>query len=265
LNQSSFDYPYHFHPELELTLILQGSGKRFVGDSIEDFKAGDLVLLGKNLPHCWLDYGKNPEEVKAIVIQFSDDCFGKDFFRLPEMQNTRRLLERSSRGIFFPPTDNDISNKIISITSLSSVNKILSFVGILNDLAGMKPARHRVLSKIDYALLSETSRFTRINTVYDFVYQNFKEEIRVGELAELVHMNVSAFCHYFKKSTGKTLSEFVNEIRIGYACKLLIEKDLTVSEVCFESGYNGLSNFNKVFKAITQHSPLNYRKEFTQN
>jgi AraC-like DNA-binding protein len=132
----------------------------------------------------------------------------------------------------------------------------------LNDLEGLRSANSRVLSKIDYAIRSESSRFTRINAVFDFVYQNFKNDIQLTELAALVHMNVSAFCHYFKKCTGKTFSEFVNEVRIGYACKLLIETDLTVAETCFESGYNGLSNFNKVFKTITGNSPLNYRNEF---
>ncbi len=258
----SFNYPYHFHPELELTLILHGAGKRFVGDSIEDFSAGDLVLLGKNLPHCWLDYGKNPEEVKAVVIQFSEDCFGKDFFKLPEMERCQRLLVKASKGIFFHSGVGHIRGKMAALPSLSNVHKLVSLIDILNDLAALRPANSKVLSKIDYAFRSESSLFTRINKVYDFVYQNFKGEIRLDELADLVHMNVSAFCHYFKKSTGKTFSQFVNEIRIGYACKLLIETDFTVAQVCFECGYNGLSNFNKVFKAITLYSPLNYRKEF---
>lgn len=262
IKTSSFKNPYHFHPEYELTLILKGTGKRFVGDNISSFNEGDLVLLGKNLPHCWLDYGKNKGDVAAIVIHFKEGCLGQDFFNLPELDAIKHLLDRSSRGIHFPASITKHIQDIISLMPYKDgLDCILYFLKIMQYLSG---SDHRILSQTNYGLKTENTKFNRINVAFEYLYKHFKQEINISTVAGLVNMNISAFCHYFKKCTGKTFSEILNEIRIGYACKLLIETDLNVSEICYSCGYNSLSNFNKRFKAINQLSPLNYRNEFNK-
>jgi AraC-like DNA-binding protein len=260
LETQTFDHPYHYHPEFELTFITAGSGHRFVGDHTDTFVSNDLILLGKNLPHCWLDYGQSKYPVSAVVIQFAEDCFGKNFFSLPEMHGIHTLLRKSGKGIQFHNADEKILNSLKEICRQSGPDQVISFLSILNKLASS--ANYSVLSRSEYSMTQSDAKFSRIDKVFGYVSENFKSTIDLAVTADLVHMTPSAFCHYFKKYTKKTFTQYVNEVRVGYSCKLLMETGFNVSEVCYQSGYNSLSRFNKCFKKITKRTPLNYRKQF---
>jgi AraC-like DNA-binding protein len=261
LEVETFDHAFHYHPEYELTLITAGSGHRFVGDHTDTFVANDLILLGKNLPHCWLDFGQSKHLVSAVVIQFDESCFGKNFFELPELYTIGQLLKRSGKGIRFNPSDPIALNLVTQIPTLSGSDQFIAFLSLLNRLA--QTTDYQLLSKSEYATNQSDTKFNRIDKVFNYVSANFKSGIDLTATAELVHMTPSAFCHYFKKYTKKTFTQYVNEVRIGYACKLLMETGMTVSEVCYQSGYNSLSRFNKCFKKISRRTPLNYRKQYT--
>jgi AraC-like DNA-binding protein len=260
LETKTFDHTYHYHPEYELTLITAGSGHRFVGDHTDTFVSNDLILLGKNLPHCWLDYGQSKHPVSAVVIQFGEDCFGKDFFDLPEMHMIDSLLKRSGKGIQFLKLDNSFLKSLQEFPTLSGPEQLISFLSIMHQLSTW--ANYAILSATEFSMTQTDTKFSRIDKVFDYVSTHFKAEIDLTLTADLVHMTPSAFCHYFKKYTKKTFTQYVNEVRVGYACKLLMETELNISEVCYQSGYNSLSRFNKCFKKITRKTPLHYRKQF---
>jgi AraC-like DNA-binding protein len=260
LETETFDHPLHYHPEFELTLITAGSGHRFVGDHTDTFVSNDLVLLGKNLPHCWLDFGQSKHLVSAVVIQFAEDCLGENFFHLPEMHNIHSLLKRAGRGIQFLNLSDSTMDDLKSIAQADGPERLVKFLAILNALA--RSTDYAVLSTTEYSAATPDTKFSRVDKVFSYVTDHFKTGIDLGHAAELVHMTPSAFCHYFKKYTKKTFTQYVNEVRIGYSCKLLMETEMNVSEICFQSGYNSLSRFNKCFKKITRRTPLNYRKQF---
>jgi AraC-like DNA-binding protein len=260
LEVQTFDHPYHYHPEYELTLITAGSGHRFVGDHTDTFMANDLILLGKNLPHCWLDFGQSKHPVSAVVIQFGESCFGKDFFELPELHKINQLLKRSGRGIRFPSPEPVILESLKTIPTLTGPDRIITFLALLNQLSISTDVQ--ILSATEYTMTQTDTKFNRIDKVFEYVSGNFRSGIDLSATADLVHMTPSAFCHYFKKYTKKTFTQYVNEVRIGYACKLLMETGMNVSEVCYQSGYNSLSRFNKCFKKMMKRTPLNYRKQF---
>lgn len=260
LETRTFDHPYHYHPEYELTLITAGSGHRFVGDHTDTFFSNDLILLGKNLPHCWLDFGQSKHMVSAVVIQFSEDCFGKGFFELPEMHRINLLLRRASRGIQFLKAGESLLEALHQIHQQTGPDQLITFLTIMNTLS--RSDDFTLLSTSDYNTTHHDTKFSRIDKVFEYVASHFRTGIDLSVTADLVHMTPSAFCHYFKKYTKKTFTQYVNEVKIGYSCKLLMETELNVSEVCYQSGYNSLSRFNKCFKKITKRTPLNYRRHF---
>lgn len=260
LETRTFDHPYHYHPEYELTLITAGSGHRFVGDHSDTFFSNDLILLGKNLPHCWLDFGESKHMVSAVVIQFREDCFGKSFFDLPEMHRISLLLRRASRGIQFPKAAGTLLDSLNQIHQQTGSDQLITFLNIMNELS--RSDDFALLSTSDYSATHQDTKFSRIDKVFEYVSNHFRTGIDLSVTADLVHMTPSAFCHYFKKYTKKTFTQYVNEVKIGYSCKLLMETELNVSEVCYQSGYNSLSRFNKCFKKITKKTPLSYRKHF---
>lgn len=260
LETQTFDHPFHYHPEFELTLITAGSGHRFVGDHTDTFFSNDLILLGKNLPHCWLDFGQSKHLVSAVVIQFSENCFGEQFFLLPEMHAITTMLRKSGKGIQFHNVSGKLLSDLKALPQLPSSSRLIRFLDILEQLTAWNQTS--VLSKTEYSNVTQDAKFSRVDKVFSYVADHFKTEVDLTHAAELVHMTPSAFCHYFKKYTKKTFTQYVNEVRIGYSCKLLMETDLNVSEVGFQSGYNSMSRFNKCFKKITKRTPLNYRKQF---
>ncbi len=260
-----FYIPWHFHPELELVLVLKSEGRRFIGDSFKNFCPGDLVLLGSNIPHWYRNdaayYEDNSQlEAASIVIQFNENFLGDTFLSIPEALAIKKLLHKAQMGLeIHGQTREQVTHMMQEILHLSGMDKLLDFLSILNILSTSE--EYDTLSNQgSVGINAEDS--VRINTIYEYVMKNFKNPISIGEVSKLVYMCPATFCRYFKKRTRKTFIYFVNEIRIGQACKLLIEKDLSIAEIGFASGYNNISYFNRQFKTIKKLTPQAFKHEY---
>ncbi|WP_133548382.1 AraC family transcriptional regulator [Salegentibacter sp. 24] len=250
---------WHYHPEIELVYVNDGSGKRQIGSHVSYYQHGDLILIGANLPHCGFTDSLTDHD-KETVIQFSADFLGKNFWEIPEMKNVRVLLERAKNGIVFHGEDKEIiGRKIEALNSLTNYKRLLGLLEVLNMLENAKD--FTLLNAEGFVLDTALGDNNRINVIFNFVKNEFKRNIALEEIADLVSMTVPAFCRYFKKTTGKTFIQFVNEYRLVHAAKLLHEKQISINDVCFESGFNNFSHFNKQFKKFTGKSPSIYRNE----
>lgn len=258
-----FEDKWHFHEMLELVVILEGNGKRYIGDSIERFSKGDVILVGGKLPHVWRS---NPEKngslkmkSSCIIIQFSSDFLGCQFLDLSESDNLKELFKKAEMGVSFQSkTRNRLIRKITNLLEKEGMERLLLFLDILH--LASKTTEYKLLAS---PLFKETifKSDLKINSVFEFVMDNFSNPITLDEVAEVASMNKTAFCRYFKKRTKKTFSSFLNEIRIGNACKLIREEKYTITEAAYLSGYNSPSHFNKQFRLIKNISP----SEFYQN
>lgn len=251
-----FHFKWHYHPEYELTLILKGKGKRLVGDSYESFSAGDLVLLGSNLPHTWVSDLPVRSLSEAVVIQFSAD-FIDSFLQHQECSFIHTLLLRSSTGLFFAKMNGDmLVTRIQQLPARRGVERITELLSILNDLSLRKA---RPLSSGHFQPMIGTLQEQRINKVCQFVQKNSREHLSLQKLSSLVSLSESAFCKFFKRTTGKTYSDYVNEVRIGKACALLRDTDQTIAEVAYSSGFESLTYFNRLFLRKKGLRPSEYR------
>jgi AraC-like DNA-binding protein len=260
-----FVVPWHVHPEIEIMLVVQGEGTRFVGDSVERFEPGDLVMVGANLSHVWKNSTRHYEEntglrAKARVILFGEDCFGPAFFKVPEMQPVQALLQRAERGIVFHgKTRQGVADKIFRAHAQEGIKRFLTFIDILHDLA--RSREFTLLSSVGYSQSMQADDMSRINKVLDYLMRDFRNPIRLEDIAARANMAPTSFCRYFKSRTNKTVISFVNELRVGYAHKLLIETPHTITDIAYECGFNNVSNFYRQFQTITGRSPLQYRRE----
>ncbi len=256
-----FETPWHYHQEIEIVLCDSGFGKKFVGNHVSDYAEGDLAILGSNLPHWYRadDACYQHQKPASIVIHFLDDCFGKDFFKLSEMTEIKHFLETAKLGIeFYGETRTKIQEKIQNLLKADKVARMLGLIEILHLMSYSK--EYRFLSENAIVGVSKKDS-ERMNEVFDYVLKNFKNDINLSEIANKARFSEAAFCRYFKLRTQKTFVEFVNEIRIEYACKLLDENDLNILEICYESGFKNLSNFNRQFRKYTNNNPKTYRQQ----
>ncbi len=262
-----FSTPWHYHPEYEIVLVLESTGKKFVGSSITDFKPSDLCMIGSYLPH----YYRNDEEyyvkdsgikAQSLVIHFLEDFMGDKFLQLPESQAIKALLERSKRGLSFgEKTIEKISEKFKNLPNLTGMERLLEMVSILTILSESEDKEDLTTNPI--SLRNEVDS-ARMNKVFEYVMVKYQDEIQLRDVADLANMSESAFSRYFKKRTRRTFTQFLAEIRIEHACKLLMVDKQSVAEISFESGFNNLSNFNRQFKAIKKITPLTYRTKFLE-
>jgi AraC-like DNA-binding protein len=263
---SEFTAPYHFHPEHELTLIVKGKGNRYVGNHMDVYSSGDLVLIGSNLPHCWKIENNQEEEsdVASVVIQFNNDFLGADFLAKPELSQILHLLERSKHGIqFLNNTADEITNRLILLAKeQNTFKRLIEFLEILYTLAISK--EYVLLDKQD-TKAQPSGKTERINAVLGYIIDNYKNEISLDQAAALINMTPNAFCKYYKKTTKKTFIETVTDYRINYAIQQLVNSDKSISDICFENGFGDLSHFYKLFKRKMKLSPLKYRKEFRKD
>lgn len=261
--------PWHYHPEFELQYIEKSKGIRIVGDCIDTFTEGDMVFMGPNLPHVWKNdehfYRKSPDlRAVAWVIHFRADVLGKDFFDLPEMSRIKRILELSARGIIIKGST---KYKIIQIwQKLNSANftqRIIYLLQILDTLAQSDDLEH--LASEEFAHIFNKSSNQKLYQIYEYISRNFQQRIDLEDIAHEAHMSKTAFCRFFKNKTGKTFSEFLNQMRINYARKLLIEGKLSISQIAYECGFNSPSYFNRQFKAHTDMAPKELRNRGKEN
>ena len=262
--EKRFSAPYHVHPEYELTLITSGNGKRYVGSNMSSFYPDDLVLLGKNLPHCWKTELTNKKEKSgSIVIQFREDFLGADFFNKPELNRIVQLLRRSEAGIQFKGKTEFVKQNLQLLwQEKNAFKKLHLFLDILHQLSKMR----------DYILLNKQSVHTsfsfveqeRIHAAAAYIVEHFQSSVSLSEVAALANMTPHSFCKYFKKITRKTFMEVVSDYRIDYAINKLINTDHSISEIGYSSGFGDISNFHKTFKTRMNQSPLQYRNQYRQ-
>lgn len=251
---------WHFHPEMEIAFINGGSGKRHIGNHISYYNDGDLIFVGANLPHFGFTDSLTGNK-SEVVIQAKEDFLGSTFFDLPEMRQIKGLLERSKQGIVFHDTvKNKLGPEIENLLNLTSFDQLISFLNILQSLAETND--YKLLNAERVLLESKPQDTQRLDIVFSFVSSEFTRSISLGEISEKVSMTEPAFSRYFKNKTGKTFTQFVNEYRLVHASKLLSEQHLSITDICYASGFNNFSHFNKSFKAFTGKSPSNYREQF---
>lgn len=250
---------WHYHPEIEIVYVNGGSGKRQIGSHISYYRNGDLLLIGSYLPHCGFTEGLTGTD-KEAVIQLSPDFLGNQFFDIPEMKNIKALFEKAKMGIVYSgDSKRRIGIKIESLKNEGPYERLLGLLEIFKLLESSE--EYTVLNAQGFVLETELQDNQRVNFVFNFVKEEFRRPISLDEIAGMVSMTVPAFCRYFRKITGKTFTQFVNEYRLVHAAKLLHEKQVSITEVCFESGFNNFSHFNKQFKKFTGKSPSVYRNE----
>jgi AraC-like DNA-binding protein/quercetin dioxygenase-like cupin family protein len=258
----NFEVPWHSHIEYELILFTEGEGTSFIGNYIGNFKKGDIFFLAKNLPHTF----QNPSSTQicsAIVLQFREDLWGSEMIQLPETRDIMRLFNTSVRGLKVTgKSKKQVKALLEKIEVTSDFKRILYLLQCLDILSTAK--EYQTLSTESADHYHEMSN-EKIDKVFEFTIASFKDTIKLENVAQLIGMSVLAFCNYFKKHAHKTYVNFLNEIRIGYACKLLSDSDKTITEICFESGFNSIANFNKQFTKIKQIAPSQFRKKFFQS
>ncbi|WP_111706415.1 AraC family transcriptional regulator [Lutibacter citreus] len=256
----NFDTPWHFHPEYELTFIVKGEGIRYVGNSVEKFEAGDFVLLGSNLPHCWKDSIQNNGNVKSLVFQWNDDILGVNWMEKNEFQNIKSLLKTALKGIKFTSNNHSkIQTRLSKIMNKSPFDKLINFIQFLEELSN---GEFETLTTTDFTPSLNIKANNRIDKVYDYLQENYDKKIKLKDVSALVSMGDEAFCRFFKKSLNKSFFTFVNEYRINLACKELIETNKQVSQIAYDCGYESLPFFYRQFQKFMDCSPLVFKKMY---
>lgn len=261
-----FIVPWHYHPEIEIMYILKGTGTRFVGDHIERYQEGDVCMVGPQLPHEWRNDDEFFQEgaglkASCLCLFFLKEIFETNLIRLPEMANIRQLIERSRRGIMFKGKSRDKIGAFIKDSfNNTGISRITNFILLLEMMATTD--EYELLASVGFTESVNSSDFERFDKVYQYMTKNFRDPIRLEEVASLVGLTPNAFCRYFKKRTKKTFVQYLNDIRIGHAKKLLIDGRMKISTLCAESGFNNLSNFIEQFKRSTKMSPSEYQKKY---
>ncbi|MDH6251828.1 AraC-like DNA-binding protein [Chryseobacterium sp. H1D6B] len=259
--KTSFDFPYHYHPEIEINFIYKGKGyRRMVGDHTGEIGDIELVLVGPNLPHCWANYKCKNKKTYEIVVQFNQDFFNQSLMQKNILKPISSLINGSIRGILFSQeTAEKLKESFLNLSKMNSFESFIEIMKILNELA---TAENKTLLS-SYSIELETFVDSdKMKTVHDFVHKNFENKITLENAASLVSMSNVTFNRFIKKRTGKTFVNYLNEIRISYAARWLMEKNLTISEIAFEAGFNNIANFNKVFKSIKKTTPTEFKEQF---
>jgi len=262
-----FPDPWHFHPEIEILYIREGYGIKYVGDSINPFYPGDLVIIGSDTPHIWScssDYliPGNKLISSAICIQFMEDFLGKSSQDILELNKINELLIEAKRGVQFVNRTRDILIKHIEgLPYLIGMKRLLGLLTILDIMSTTNDIKYLSSPNYKPIIINSEDKY-RMETIFRYVIQHYSSKIFLEDIASLVNLTPQSFCRYFKSRTTKVFSSFVNEVRIGNSCKNLIENKYTISQVCFQSGFNYLSNFNRQFKKIKGMTPSEFQHKY---
>jgi AraC-like DNA-binding protein len=260
-----FIVPWHYHPETEIIFIEKSTGTRFVGDHSEPFAEGDIGLMGSNLPHVWqndAEYRKHESGMtaRALVVHFREDILQGPLATLPEMQGINQLIQDSQYGFKFTGTAREhIAEQMKGILKASGMDKLLRLLAMLDTMA--RTEEKCMLASKGYSMIRKSDDFDRFDRVHRYTIEHFREGIRLDKVSSIAGMTTTSFCKYFKKRTTKSYLTFLNEIRIGHACKLLLEDRMNIAGVCFDSGFNNVSHFNEQFRKIKGMTPSQYIRE----
>ncbi|WP_343329662.1 AraC family transcriptional regulator [Polaribacter staleyi] len=252
----------HSHKNFEINYVTSGKGRRIIGDNISDFEKGDLVLIGSDLPHCWdLQDSETNKTPTYIVTHFSENIYNSDFFKMSELKKVALLLKEAKNGIRFKVKDDvEIHQILLEMLETSGLEYYIKLLKLFDFLIKIEDKEQ--LSNPIHTTSTFSKNVDKIDKVYEYVFLNIKEGINLDEASAVLNMAPSSFCRFFKKKTGLTFMEYVKKVKVGIAARLLAETDKQITEICFESGYNNLANFNLYFKAKMGKTPSNYRKNF---
>lgn len=260
-----FTNPWHFHPEVELNFVVASSGMRFIGNSVESFSSGEIVLLGKNLPHYWKNetaylQPASARQAEAIVVRFSEDFAGQGFLRLPETQVIRQLFDKACCGLRLKePLRSHIAARLHQLVEAEGFAQFIALLQILHEIAVSEAVEtisaNYILNK---PLLKQNERLSKVIT---YLMEHFTESISLPYVAGLASMNEAAFCRYFKSQSGQTLTQYLTDLRIRYACELLNKGAYSVTDVCYQVGFENVSHFIQAFKKKRQQTPSEFRKQ----
>jgi AraC-like DNA-binding protein len=257
-----FDIPWHYHPEYEIALIKKGGGEIIIGNNIHYFRPGDLLFIGANLPHLWKSKKTSLEKVNTVeqlILQFPYDFLGRELFNKYEFQSIRNILHKSTLGlVFLGKARAEIVKKINTMQKSDDFERLMLLFSILEIMSSS--SEYTTIASPGFLNTFVRHDEDRMNKLYQYTLSNFQKEISTNEMASLFNMEESSFCRYFKKRTKKTFIQFLNEVRLGYACKLLLENDHSINQVCIKCGFRNISNFNRQFRAFTGKTPKEYRK-----
>ncbi|MGV8877717.1 MAG: AraC family transcriptional regulator [Sphingobacteriaceae bacterium] len=261
-----FDPVFHLHPEFQLSYVVKGEGTRFVGDNIKPFTAGDLVFTGSNLPHVWRNDNvyferKSGLSTTVVVIYFHDHFLGGTIHEKEELESIKYLFQRSRRGLEITgDTRTAVCKLMVELLELKGVASIIQLLKIFDVLANSSEC-HFITNNHAVAVKTEAETH-RMNKVYEYVMKNFNKKICLEDVATLANMTRTSFSRYFRSIVNKSFSDFLKEIRIEYACKLLKEGKMNIDQIGYECGFQTLSNFNKQFKKVMGKQPHRYRNEY---
>lgn len=253
---------WHFHPEYQLTLALESRGHRVVGDNIAPLTDGDIVLIGSNLPHVWhQDTSAKSRRVNAIIVRFDESFLGRDFMALPEMEPVKRLLQRAARGLEVRGAARvAVTEHMKRLADSEGLARVIELLAVLNALASSDDLKALASSNFEPKL--ESADQGRMERVIDFIHTHLTEEIDRERLAKLAHLSLGAFSRFFHSRTGKTVPQYVNEVRIGRACGMLAEDVSNITDIAMDCGYRNLANFNRRFREVMGTTPSSYRQKF---
>lgn len=249
---------FHQHEEIQISLIVEGEGTLIVGDTINYYKTGDVLIIGSNLPHVFKSDLKKEKKSHMLTLFFTEDAFGNDFFKLEELKELLPFFKRASHGFKISTPKKDLNNLFLK---LKSVSKLSQFILLLEILKIVSKQSYKSLSSFIYEKKYSDLEGKRMRDVMEYTMNNFHKDITLDKIATIAAMTKNAFCKYFKKRTNKTYFRFLNELKIENACKLLLaNEDYTISEIADKSGFNNISNFNRQFKSFKQISPKAFKR-----
>ncbi|MCK4747790.1 MAG: helix-turn-helix domain-containing protein [Bacteroidales bacterium] len=255
---------WHYHQEFELSFITEGSGSRIVGDSVEEFHPGDLIFIGPRIPHVWFSEAPvlnqhSGRTLESVYLLFNQAILPEGITSLPELKNVNRAIQLSERGIRITgDTLNQVSRIMLQLPYLNSMKRLMLFYEIMDIIGGSQS--FTFLASTDYIKTRFESTNNRGKNIHEFLMHNYREEINLEEIAGIVHMAPASACRFFKSSTGLTIFEYLNKIKIDYACKLLLNTDLNIVDISYDCGFNNLSHFNKQFRKFLAKTPSQFRK-----
>ncbi len=256
---NSNDTNWHYHPEIEIVYIDKGSGKKYVGTHLSNYTNGDLIMVGSNLHHMGFT-GKFEDGKTEVVIQFLPDFMGDAFSKAPEFQSILKLFENAKCGLSFPePIKTRVGEALLGLQYETNFQRILTLLSVLKLLAAQNPVF------LNSSNLEELNDNNQLKRLFNYIKYNFQSELNLTLASEKIGMTVPAFCRYFKKNTGRTFIQFVNEYRVNHAAKLLIQTDLDIQSICYECGFNNFSNFSRFFKLHYKQTPKNFREKMNKS
>lgn len=266
--QRYFTSPFHFHDVHELIWIKRSHGKLYAGKNMMNFQDGDIYLFGPGFGHCFYNekaFIELGEKAHAIAIFFRSDFLGTGFFRNTEYVNIKEMLDKAGFGLHIANGPGHLYDLFGSLTQKKGMDKLVTFLQLLNEISKIPPTRARMLNETQSAMKLTNKDSARLEPVLKYVMENFRDELDSKTAASLIHLNDAAFCRYFKRRMEQTFSQFVSSVRITHAMNLLLTEDWDVLRICYESGFKNLSYFNRQFREITGQSPKEYRRSFQQS